>query len=293
MAHISPPTGPREYPQRASWAIALPRRAAGPILSSVAQAIRQGSARYGGGPSYRGGGSFFGRRPITKGALYLLIITSAASLGFLFLRGAVGLEARHALEASLFASPAGLWLEGRLWLLLTGPLVEPDFIGLVFQALMLWIFLPALESWWGTKRFIQFAAITSIAAVVVGTLAGLVIAPDPYAPVITGLRAFVFSGIVAYGVLFSQHKVHFFGVVPMTGKQLTIGIVGFMAAFIVIGQQWAEGAGYAGAMVIAWGMASGRLTPHLWYLKAKQRWIRRRLKVVRGRRGGDGGGWLN
>jgi membrane associated rhomboid family serine protease len=230
----------------------------------------------------RQGGSLFARRPITKGALYLLVITSAASLLFL-LAG----QGQAVLAEWLVATTDGIWRQGKFWQIVTGPLIEPQFIGLVFQALMLWIFLPALESWWGTKKFLQFAVITSISAVIVGSLAGLLLGQNA---AITGLSAFIFAGIVAYGVLFSDHKVHFFGVVPMTGKQLTIGIVAFMAVFIVIGQQWAVGAGNAAAMLIAWGMVSGKLAPQLWYLKLKQRWLRRKLKVVRDR---DDDRWLN
>jgi membrane associated rhomboid family serine protease len=226
----------------------------------------------------------FSRRPITKGALYLLIITSAASLLFLL----AGREAQVALAQWLVASTDGIWRQGKIWQLVTGPLIEPQFIGLVFQALMLWIFLPALESWWGTKRFVQFAVITSVTGVFVGSLAGLLLGQNA---VITGLSAFIFAGIVAFGVLFADHKVRFFGVVPMTGKQLTIGIVGFMAVFIVIGKQWAVGAGNAAAMLVAWGMVSGKLAPQLWYLKLKQRWLRRKLKVVRDR--DDDHRWMN
>lgn len=229
------------------------------------------------------GGSLFGGRPITKGALYLLVATSAASLLFLL----AGREAQLTLGPWLVATTEGIWGHGRLWQLGTGPLIEPQFIGLVFQALMLWMFLPALESWWGTKRFLQFAAITSVTAVAVGTFVGLLLGQNA---AITGLSAFIFSGIVAYGVLFAEHKVYFFGVVPMTGKQLTIGIVGFMAVFLIIGREWAEGSGNAAAMLVAWGMTSGRISPRLWYLKAKQTWIRRRLKVVRGR---DDKPWMN
>ena len=232
----------------------------------------------------QGGGSFFARRPITKGALYLLVLTSAASWLFLL----SGRDGQLAAGPWLVATTDGIWRHGYIWQLVTGPIIEPQFIGLVFQALMLWIFLPALESWWGTKRFLQFAAITSISAVAVGTLAGLLLGQNA---VVTGLSAFIFAGIVAYGVLFADHKVYFFGVVPMTGRQLTIGIVGFMAVFIIIGRQWAVGAGNAAAMLIAWGMVTGKLAPRLWYLKAKQRWIRRKLKVVRDR--DDDGRWLN
>ena len=46
-------------------------------------------------------------------------------------------------------------------------------IVLIFQALLLWLFVPQLERWWGTKRFLTFAALTSLAGSVAGTLTRL------------------------------------------------------------------------------------------------------------------------
>jgi membrane associated rhomboid family serine protease len=154
---------------------------------------------------------------------------------------------------------------------------------------MLWLFLPALERWWGMKRFLFFAAYVSIPAVAVGTLVGywiggatavkiggVAIAGTP----VNGLDPFIFAGIAAYGVLFSKRKVQFFGVLPMTGKQLAIGITLFTLAFILIGQAWAEGAAMATAMIIAVAVTTGKLAPRLWWLKWRQKRVRRHLKVV-------------
>lgn len=224
---------------------------------------------------------------ISRGALYLLFATAGCSLVFL-----ISTESAQAdLAAWLIATDQSIWGGYRFWQLVTSPLIETNLISLLFEGLMLWMFLPALERWWGMKRFLTFAAYTSIPAVVVGTLVGLSIGAEGLTKVggiavagtpINGLDPFIFAGIAAYGVLFSDRKVQFFGVLPMTGKQLAIGISLFTLAFILIGQAWAEGAAMATAMIIAVLVTTGKLAPRLWWLKWKQKRIRRHLKVVPG-----------
>lgn len=231
----------------------------------------------------------FGGPGITKGALYLLFATAGVSLVFLI----SGEEAQARLASWLIATDYTVWHQYRFWQLVTSPLLEPNLISLLFEGLMLWMFLPALERWWGMKRFLLFAAYTSIPATLVGTAVGLLLAPTitPVGGVavpghvISGLDPFIFAGIIGYGVLFARRKVQFFGVLPMTGKQLAIGISLFTLAFILIGQAWAEGSAMATAVLISYLVTSGKLTPKLWWLKWKQKRIRRHLKVVRDEHG--------
>jgi len=221
-----------------------------------------------------------GQGKITPGAKALLVATVAASLGF-----AVSPEGvRAELVRWLTATDESVWHSFYLWQLVTTALipVRPDgtldFVGLIFQGLMLWMFLPTLESWWGRNRFLSFALWTTVAGSVAGTLVGLAL---PGVQAVSGIDPFVFAGVVAFGVLFSDREVRFFGAVPMTGKHLTIGMSAFVAVFIVIGQQWAEGASMAAAVLLAVGLTTGKFAPKLWYLKWKQKRIRRKLRVVR------------
>lgn len=241
----------------------------------------------------------FGGPGITKGALYLLFATVGLSLVFLVSTE----EAQARMGEWLIATDRSVWQDYKLWQLVTSPLLEPNLISLLFEGLMLWLFLPALERWWGTKRFLLFAVYTSIPAVAVGTLVGALIGGEATAAggvavpgvAISGLDPFIFAGIIGYGVLFADRKVQFFGVLPMTGKQLAIGILAFTLAFILIGQAWAEGAAMGTAVAIAFFVTTGRLTPRLWWLKWKQKRIRRHLKVVGGGAGKkkDGKPYLN
>ena len=112
--------------------------------------------------------------------------------------------------------------------------------------------------------------------------------------VVAGLDPFVFGGIVAYGVLFANQPVQFFGVLPMTGRQLTWGIIAFAALFILLGQSWVEGSAMAAGMVSAWFLTSQRASPRLWLLKWKQRRQRSHLRVVGGGKGKkDEKRWMN
>ena len=226
----------------------------------------------------------FSNSRITRGALYLLFIEVGLSLVYLMSEESV----RTQIEQWLTASSTQVWHEFKLWTLVTSPVLQVEPVALFFDGLLLWLLLPTLERLWGMKKFLLFALWTSLAATTVGTLFGLAIgSPDPVA----GLDAFIYAGFVAYGVLFAKHPVSFFGVLPMTGRQLMYGIIAFVALFIVIGQEWVDGVAYASAMVLSWLLTSGKFNPRLWYLRRKHARLRRHLKVVRD--DDDPGTWIN
>jgi membrane associated rhomboid family serine protease len=216
---------------------------------------------------------FAGAR-ITRGALYLLFVTAGVSLLFLLSDDSIRAQLAHYLTAT----GDSVWRDFKVWQLVTSPIMEVEFVSLIFHGFMLWMFLPALERWWGTKRFLLFALWTSLAGTTVGTLVGLAVGAPA---AISGLDPFIFGGIVAYGVLFASAPVQFFGVLPMTGKQLTIGMCAFVLLFVIIGQQWAEGAAWAAAMLLAFLLTWDKSSPKLWWLRLKQRRLRRHLKVVK------------
>lgn len=211
---------------------------------------------------------------ITRGALYLLIAEVGLSLLFLLSKDEFKVE-----MARLFtANATQVWHDFKLWTLVTSPLMQDQFVSLLFHGLILWMFVPVLENWWGTRKFLFFALWTSLAGTTVGTLLGLLI--GDMTPVM-GLDPFIYGCIVAYGVLYGSHPVRFFGVLPMTGRQLMIGIIVVVALFVVLGSRWIQGSAYAAAMLLAWLLTSGKWNPRLWYLRWKHKRLRRHLKVVR------------
>jgi membrane associated rhomboid family serine protease len=179
----------------------------------------------------------------------------------------------------LIPTSDSVWHQGKVWTLITGPLLEVRFLSLIFQGLMMWLFVPALERWWGTPRFFRFAGYTAVTGTVLGTLAGL--ATGRPAPIL-GLDPFIYAAIVAYGIIYGKQHVQFFGVVPMTGRQLMYGILGFVTLFVLLQQDWELGAGYAGAMGLAALLTNQRWNPRLAYLRWKKRRERAHLRVLAG-----------
>jgi membrane associated rhomboid family serine protease len=229
----------------------------------------------------------FRQMRITRGAMYLLFVEVGLSLIYLLSNP----EAKHQLASWLVTSTDQVWRDFKIWTLLTSAVFEIDFVALIFHGLILWMFLPTLERLWGTRKFLLFALWTSLAGNTVGTLAGLALGSVPLA----GLDPFIFASFVAFGILYGKQPVQFFGVIPMTGKQMMIGICAFVGLFIVIGQQWVLGVSYVAAMVTGWMLVSGTWHPRLWYTRWKHKRARRRLGVVRGgaSRGASRDQWLN
>jgi membrane associated rhomboid family serine protease len=225
---------------------------------------------------------------ITRGARILLVVSAVVSIGYLIAPAATQANLLRALGATA----DGVLGRGEVWTLATSPLLEPDFVGLLLQCLMLWMFLPQLERTWGTARTLRFAAATSLAGVAGGVLCGFLLGGVHAHVPVAGLDPFLFASMLGFGLTFAQHPVRFFGAIPMTGRQIAIGVTGLMIAFVAIGQRWVDGAANVSAMLVAAALTSTRGNPRLWWLKWKQARIRRRLGVVEGGKPRDQR-WLN
>src|SRR6185503_20404611 len=90
----------------------------------------------------------------TRGALILLIVQVVVSFGYLLCED----EYRAAIAEWIRATPSNVFERGHVWTLITGAALQPDLIQLIFAVLLLWMFVPALERFWGTARFFRFAA---------------------------------------------------------------------------------------------------------------------------------------
>jgi membrane associated rhomboid family serine protease len=180
-----------------------------------------------------------------------------------------------------------VWREGRVWTLVTGPFIELSLFSLLFQGLMVWMLLPALERWWGPRRFGLFVALTALAGTIAGSLMGLV---TGRAVPIVGLDPTLFASAIAFGILYARQPIQFFGVLPMTGRQFMYGMMALVAVFIVIGQDWEEGVAMAAAMGMAAGITSGKVDPIATWRRWRYERARAHLSVVPPPKGDGGGG---
>lgn len=186
---------------------------------------------------------------------------------------------RATIASYLWASPSQVFERGYVWTVVTSPLLEPQFISLLINLFVLWAFVPTLERFWGTARFYRFVAITSIAGVLAGLLAGLATGAD--VP-IYGLSPMILGSIVAFGVIYARQPVQFFGVLPLTGRQLMYGFLAVQALVTLFGRQWELGAALAGACIAAALLTSKRWSPALAWKKWRIARMRRRLSVIEG-----------
>ena len=214
---------------------------------------------------------------ITRGALIVAGLQVGLSLVWLL----SGPSAREAMLEWLAATPESVFHQGRVWTLVTSPFLEIDFLSLLLGLFMLWAFVPTLERFWGTPRFLRFAAITTLVGAIAGTAIGF--ATDPGAGIyIDGLSPFIFSIVVAFGVVYARQPVQFFGVLPLTGRQMMYGFIGFLVLFIGLQGLWEKGGAFAAAMIAAAILTSKRWSPSL----ALKRWriarARARLSVIEG-----------
>jgi membrane associated rhomboid family serine protease len=218
---------------------------------------------------------FAGAR-ITRGALIVAGLEIGVSLVWLL----ADRQTRGLLSAWLEATPENVFEHGRVWTLATGVFLERDFIALILHASVLWMFVPTLERFWGTARFYRFVAITSLAGSIGGC--AMAAATGAMGMAVSGLNPFIYAAIVAFGIVYARQPVQFFGVLPLTGRQLMYGILGFLAFSILIQQHWIEGVAFAAAIGAAAIVTSRRVSPGLLWKRWRIARARARLKVMTG-----------
>jgi membrane associated rhomboid family serine protease len=222
------------------------------------------------------GGRRFSFGPgLTRAVAWIIGIEVGAFLLYLF----VTKSTRAALEYWGVLTPGSL-LDGHVWKLATTLLFHRNGLEFFFDMLMLWLFVPVLEQYWGSRRFLWFLGVTSIVGNLVASGVGLLIG-DHMQP-IAGLSSFVYASIAAYGTAFANQPVQLFGIVPIKGKWLAWGTLAFVSLFVLLEQRWTTGAGHYAAMATAWAMTSGVWTPNIWWLKFRRWRVRRKYQVIDG-----------
>ncbi len=234
--------------------------------------------------------SFSGLR-ITRGAL----IVAGLELGFSLIWLLADVETRGKITTWLEAIPTNVFDHGRVWTLATGVFLERDLVALILHISVLWMFVPTLERFWGTGRFYRFVVITSLVGSAVGCGVGYLLgSPYDHIP-ISGLNPFIYASIVAFGIVYARQPVQFFGVLPLTGRQLMWGFLVFLAVYVVLTGAWAHGAAFAASTAAAAVMTSKRWSPGLAWKKWRLKRARARLTVMSGGKAKprDEQKWLN
>ena len=220
--------------------------------------------------------SRFSNLRITPGAFLVAGIELGLSLVWLV----SDVETRGLIAGWLAATPAAVFEHGRVWTLATGVFLETKFVALILHMAVLWMFVPTLERFWGRARFFRFFAVTALVGTAAGCGVGWVLG-EP-ATLVSGLDPFIYAAIVAFGIVYARQPVQFFGVLPLTGRQLMYGILAFLALSVVLQRNWTNGASYAAAMLAAAILTSKRWSPSLAWKRWRIARARARLTVMSG-----------
>lgn len=136
-------------------------------------------------------------------------------------------------------------LSGFIFQFLTYPFVETQFMGVLFNCLILWFIGSELETQWGPKIYLRFLLITvlSVGIIYAGVSFSLLYGTYAYSSPIHGLSGINFALLIAYSLLYPDRQMSFMMIFPMRARTfcwILVGIEVYMAVFTSIANSWAH-----------------------------------------------------
>jgi len=191
---------------------------------------------------------------ITRAVKYLIIINSVVFLlNFLFGRDLF----------LIFGLVPGLFWRGFIWQPVTYMFLHGGLFHLLINMLVLWMFGTSLESAWGTRRFITFYFICGVSA----GLLNVIVTPGSPIPTV-GASGAIYGLLMAFGILFPNQLIYFWGIIPIKAKYFVIGI-GAIEFFAAMGTSQSGvahvvhlGGMLFGLLYLKWGNLTRSLSDH-------------------------------
>jgi membrane associated rhomboid family serine protease len=157
----------------------------------------------------------------------------------------------------LAVSAPQLFGQRELWQPLTALWIHVSGRAAVLNLLTLWMFGSALERWWGSRRFVIFFVVTGSLGLLAAGVVGLAFP----ARVVSGCSGSATAMLLAFGLLFPQHLVFFYGVLPIKAKYLGPIFLGFIVLGSLFGLDYLELAVQLGGAIAALPFLFRRGTP--------------------------------
>lgn len=180
-------------------------------------------------------------------------------------------------DANMLVSSQAVFGRGQIWTLLTYALWHADFMHLLFNLLVLWMFGGELDRAWPTARWWKFLVLCTLGGGVLIVLSQLIFQTSY--PTL-GSSGAVMGVVAAFAWNHWNHRLNFL-FFPMTGKTMLLVFIGIDVAMVVFGGEAISIAGHLGGMATGLLLASGLWRPSLvrkWLRRKKQR---RRLELLR------------
>ncbi len=167
--------------------------------------------------------------------------------------------------------------EGRVWTVLTYAFFHADFMHLLFNCGVLWLFGGELSAKWSAKKWWGFNLACALGGgvAVVGSQFVLGVAHPTL-----GYSGAVMGVVAAFAWENWDRRLYLF-FVPMTGKTLLLVFIAFDVLLVVVGREPISIAAHLGGLVTGLLLATGWWRPTKWKRSVKRYRQRRRFKVIR------------
>lgn len=183
------------------------------------------------------------------------------------------------LYSLLALDPVLVLEEGRVWTLLTSALLHdlrsPGH--LLANCLGLYFFGPALESRWGSRKFMGFMLFAQVmgGVFILGTyVLGLGDAP------VVGASAMVMGIVIAWGLTYPDREVFLFFLLPLKGIHLVYASVAF-EILNAVSFSTVSAAGHFGGMFVGFLLGEGSPVRR-YYLKLRLQRLEKQAAALRG-----------
>lgn len=183
--------------------------------------------------------------PMTKVNKILLIFN-----GVLFLLNTILTKTAGVSLASFLALSLGGVKSGLVFQFLTYPLIETQFMGLIFNGLLIWFIGSELEMKWGTKFYIRYLLISSVASGLVFFLCSLVFSGAAFGSPLMGLGGVTYALLVAYGIIYAERILTFMLIFPMKAKYFCLLLAGIQLYMGIFSGHGAVSFAHLSAMLI-------------------------------------------
>ena len=121
--------------------------------------------------------------------------------------------------------PAKVWSALMIWQPFTYLFLHGNFIHLIFNMFILWMFGKDLENQWGKKEFYIYYFVSGTGAAIITS----VLSFNSYTPVV-GASGAIYGILLAYGIMYPNRTVYLYGFLPLKVKFMVIGL-GIIAFF--------------------------------------------------------------
>lgn len=124
-------------------------------------------------------------------------------------------------------------LNGHIYQLITFPIVDASFTGVLFNSILIWFLGSELEQKWGSFFYLKFLCVATYSSGLFYFILSLSVGNSVGVIPLYGLAGTMLSMILAYGIIYSERVMLFMLIFPMKAKYFCM-ILGAIELFMAL-----------------------------------------------------------